>query len=265
MGACSPADDRDEARARQAPRPLPGGARRRAEERNRDDEAQAAGSGRDACRDGTETSGAGCSDGVACGRREDLRHRRRPGRRDDRRGAPRGARRDRGRPRPGPARRRSPTLRRRDVEGERGQPRALADAGVRDADLVIACTSRDEANIVAGTFARLEAPRATTMIRTSNVEYVELWREGQLDVDFVVSSELETAHAIARVDRHARGAADRHLRRRRGADRRVRRRPRARAATIVGTPLRECAIPAGLAGRRHHPRRRDDASARRRR
>ena len=37
------------------------------------------------------------------------------------------------------------------------------------------------------------------MIRTSNVEYIELWRQGQLDVDFVVSSEIETAHAIARV------------------------------------------------------------------
>jgi trk system potassium uptake protein TrkA len=31
------------------------------------------------------------------------------------------------------------------------------------------------------------------------VEYVELWRDGQLDVDFVVSSELETAHAISRI------------------------------------------------------------------
>ena len=66
-------------------------------------------------------------------------------------------------------------------------------------DLVIACTSRDEANLVAATFARIEAPRATTVIRTSNVEYIELWREGRLDVDFVVSSEIETAHAISRV------------------------------------------------------------------
>ena len=77
--------------------------------------------------------------------------------------------------------------------------RSLADAGVRNAELVLACTSRDEVNLVAGTFARLEAPRATTVIRTSNVEYIELWRQGQLDVDFVVSSEIETAHAIARV------------------------------------------------------------------
>jgi trk system potassium uptake protein TrkA len=84
------------------------------------------------------------------------------------------------------------------IEGNGASRNALAEAGVADAGLVIACTSRDEANLVAGTFARLEAPRTTTVIRTSNVEYIELWRQGQLDVDFVVSSELETAHAISR-------------------------------------------------------------------
>ena len=67
-----------------------------------------------------------------------------------------------------------------------------------DADLFIACTSRDEVNLVACSFARVEAPRATTVIRTSNVEYIDLWREGRLDVDFAVSSELETAHAVSR-------------------------------------------------------------------
>jgi trk system potassium uptake protein TrkA len=84
------------------------------------------------------------------------------------------------------------------VEGNGASRRALAEAGVGNAELVIACTSRDEVNLVAGTFSRLEAPKATAVIRTSNVEYIELWREGQLDVDFIVSSELETAHAIAR-------------------------------------------------------------------
>ena len=54
-------------------------------------------------------------------------------------------------------------------------------------------------NLVAGMFARREAEGATTVIRTSSTEYVDLWREGQLDVDFVVSSELETAHAISRI------------------------------------------------------------------
>jgi trk system potassium uptake protein TrkA len=84
-------------------------------------------------------------------------------------------------------------------EGDGTSRKDLARAGVRDSDLVIACTSRDEVNLVAGMFARREAKTATTVIRTSNVEYVELWRVGQLDVDFVVCSELETAHAISRV------------------------------------------------------------------
>ena len=84
-------------------------------------------------------------------------------------------------------------------EGDGTSRKDLAAAGVASADLVIACTSRDEVNLVAGMFARLETTGATTVIRTSNVEYVELWRGGQLDVDFVVSSELETAYAISRI------------------------------------------------------------------
>jgi trk system potassium uptake protein TrkA len=84
-------------------------------------------------------------------------------------------------------------------EGDGTSRKDLATAGATSADLVIACTSRDEVNLVAGMFARGEAEHATTVIRTSSTEYVDLWREGQLDVDFVVSSELETAHAISRI------------------------------------------------------------------
>jgi len=84
-------------------------------------------------------------------------------------------------------------------EGDGTSRRDLDRAGVAGSNLVIACTSRDEVNLVAGMFARLEARGAIVVIRTSNVEYVELWRGGQLDVDSVVSSELETAHAISRI------------------------------------------------------------------
>ena len=84
-------------------------------------------------------------------------------------------------------------------EGDGTSRKDLAAAGAATADLVIAVTSRDEVNLVAGMFARREAEHATTVIRTSSTEYVDLWREGQLDVDFVVSSELETAHAISRI------------------------------------------------------------------
>ena len=84
------------------------------------------------------------------------------------------------------------------IEANGASRRALREAGVGQADLFIACTSRDEVNLVACSFARVEAPRATTVIRTSNVEYIDLWREGRLDVDFAVSSEIETAHAVSR-------------------------------------------------------------------
>jgi trk system potassium uptake protein TrkA len=83
------------------------------------------------------------------------------------------------------------------VQASATSRRELVRAGIADADLVIACTSRDEVNLVAGTFARTLAPRATTIIRTSSAEYAEIWREGHLDVNFLVSTELETARAVS--------------------------------------------------------------------
>ncbi len=85
------------------------------------------------------------------------------------------------------------------MEGNGASRRVLHEAGIVDSDLVIACTSRDEVNIVAGILAERLAPDARTIVRTQNVEYLEVWQERQLDVDFVVSSELETANAIARL------------------------------------------------------------------
>jgi trk system potassium uptake protein TrkA len=84
------------------------------------------------------------------------------------------------------------------VEANGASRRALQDAGIANADLVIACTSRDEANIVAAMLARALSG-AKTIVRTMNVEYLDIWRERQLDVDFVVASEVETANAIARI------------------------------------------------------------------
>lgn len=75
----------------------------------------------------------------------------------------------------------------------------LQSARVQDAELLIACTSRDEANIVAAMFSKKLSPRTVTIVRTENVEYVHAWRERQLDVDFVVCSELETAVAVSQI------------------------------------------------------------------
>jgi trk system potassium uptake protein TrkA len=85
------------------------------------------------------------------------------------------------------------------VEGNGASRRTLQDAGIRDVDLLIACTSRDEPNIVSSMFAKMLSPETKTIVRTTNIEYLEIWQERLLDVDFMVSSELETAHAIARI------------------------------------------------------------------
>ena len=84
-------------------------------------------------------------------------------------------------------------------EGNGASRRVLQEVRIEDADLFIACTSRDEINIIASIFARALAPNAKTVARTTEAEYLEVWHERQLDVDFIVSSELETAHAVSRL------------------------------------------------------------------
>jgi trk system potassium uptake protein TrkA len=84
-------------------------------------------------------------------------------------------------------------------QGNGASRRTLNQVGIGDGDLFIACTSRDEVNIIAAIFARSLAPRAKTIARTTDVEYLEVWHERELDVDFIVSSELETAHAVTRL------------------------------------------------------------------
>ena len=85
------------------------------------------------------------------------------------------------------------------VTGNGASRRALREAGIEKGDLLLACTSRDEVNIVASMFAKKLAPDARTIVRTTNVEYLEIWRERELEIDFMVCSELEAAHAIARL------------------------------------------------------------------
>jgi trk system potassium uptake protein TrkA len=130
----------------------------------------------------------------------------------------------------------------RTVEADGTSRRALADAGAKEADLFIACTSRDEANLVACVFARSDAPKATTVIRTSNVEYIELWQQGRLDVDFAVSSELETAYAISQTigvpaARQTDVFAD-------GQVQVVEFEIHGQASGLIGIPLREASLPA---------------------
>jgi trk/ktr system potassium uptake protein len=84
----------------------------------------------------------------------------------------------------------------RTVEGSGASRSVLLEAGVPEADLVVITTARDEANLVSAMLVK-RMSGARTIVRTSNVEYLEAWRERELDVNFMVSSELETANAVA--------------------------------------------------------------------
>ena len=85
------------------------------------------------------------------------------------------------------------------IEGDGTSRHVLEQGGIAEADLFISCTSRDEANLIACLLTRRLAPGAKTIARVSNEEYLEVWRDRFLDIDFVVSSELEAALAVSRI------------------------------------------------------------------
>ncbi len=86
----------------------------------------------------------------------------------------------------------------RTVEGNGTTRPVLREAGVADAALFIAVSSRQEANLVSAMLVR-KASAARVIVRTTSPEYLEAWQERQLDVDFMISTELETANAISQI------------------------------------------------------------------
>jgi trk system potassium uptake protein TrkA len=84
----------------------------------------------------------------------------------------------------------------RTVTGNGANRLTLEEAGIEGAELLLASTARAEANLVAAMLAR-RLCGAKTIVRTTDVDYLESWREGYLDVDYMVSSEIETAREIA--------------------------------------------------------------------
>jgi trk system potassium uptake protein len=84
----------------------------------------------------------------------------------------------------------------RTVEGDGAVQETLEEAGIATADLLIASTAHTEVNLVAAMFARGLVSEARTLVRTTDVRHIAAWRAGVLDVDFMVSSELETARAV---------------------------------------------------------------------
>jgi trk system potassium uptake protein len=85
------------------------------------------------------------------------------------------------------------------LQGNGASKRVLEEAGIPDADLLIACTSRDEINIISAIFSKKMSPATKTVVRTTNEEYLDIWHERELDFDLIVSSERETALTVSRL------------------------------------------------------------------
>jgi trk system potassium uptake protein TrkA len=86
----------------------------------------------------------------------------------------------------------------RTVEGNGTTRAVLREAGVAHASLFIAVSSRQEANLVSAMLVR-KASSARVIVRTTSPEYLEAWHEREVDVDFMISTELETANAISQI------------------------------------------------------------------
>jgi trk/ktr system potassium uptake protein len=84
----------------------------------------------------------------------------------------------------------------RTVEGDGTTEKVVRKAGGEDVDLFIACSPREEANLVGAMLVK-RLSGARTIVRTTSTAYLDAWRERHLDVDFMVSPEIETANAIS--------------------------------------------------------------------
>jgi trk system potassium uptake protein TrkA len=84
----------------------------------------------------------------------------------------------------------------RTIQGDGTTEMVIRKAGVEEADLFIGCSPREEANLVGAMLVK-RLSRAQTIIRTTSAAYLDAWRERHLEVDFMVSPELETANAIS--------------------------------------------------------------------
>ena len=86
------------------------------------------------------------------------------------------------------------------IQGDGTAVSTLEEAGIDEADMVIASTDNDETNIVACSTVKAVS-EAFTIARVKNTEYLWTWRRSEkaFGVDFMVCTNLLTAEAIVRV------------------------------------------------------------------
>ena len=86
------------------------------------------------------------------------------------------------------------------IEGNGASLATLENAGIDDADMLIASTDNDETNLVTCSTAKAFSS-AFTIARVRNAKYLETWNQSEaaFGVDFMVSVNLLTANDVIRV------------------------------------------------------------------
>jgi len=88
------------------------------------------------------------------------------------------------------------------MEGSGSSPRVLEEAGVADADMLLAVTNSDEANLIACFFANHLAPEARKVVRLRNEEYTaysDALAKDILNISMVINPDVEVVRSIMRL------------------------------------------------------------------
>lgn len=88
------------------------------------------------------------------------------------------------------------------VLGSGSSPKVLEEAGVKEADILLAVTDSDEINLIACTFTNILAPNLVKVARIRNAEYTEyqdILTKDLLHIDIAVNPEQEVIGSIERL------------------------------------------------------------------
>ncbi|NIS63187.1 MAG: Trk system potassium transporter TrkA [Proteobacteria bacterium] len=94
--------------------------------------------------------------------------------------------------------------------GKGSSPGVLKQAGIEEAEMVIAVTDSDEINMVACLIAGTQSKIPKRIARIRNLEYTretQIFDEQHLDIDLCINPEMETAETVVRLIEHP-GSAD---------------------------------------------------------
>lgn len=88
------------------------------------------------------------------------------------------------------------------IAGSGSSPAILEEAGIGEADILLAVTDSDEINLIACTFASILAPGIKKLARIRNEEYTRYWKDfsgERLGIEMIINPEVEVIKTVERL------------------------------------------------------------------